>query len=162
MSTDDSPEREFAYDREGLQRAPLKDAEGISNFSESEDMSNPMKKLKSRRTPRREVWWLDIGAENQNLESIKQHFEDCLDRFLLTSSDSLLRHLTSPMDSKLRHNLHHARISSWGNNPCIWCVEKCYHLSYISQPKWGLLNMWPACPIQVYWATYRWWRNAGN
>ena len=116
MLTDDSPEREFdVHDRESFPRPTLEDPKGTSNVSESEDMSNPSnstEKQKSHRTPRREVWWLDIGAENQNLESIKQHFEDCLDRFLLTSSDSLLRHLTSPMDSKLRHNLHHARISS--------------------------------------------------
>ena len=51
-------------------------------------------------TPRREVWWLDLGAKNQSLESIKLRFEDCLDRFLSSSSNSLLRHITSPMDNK--------------------------------------------------------------
>ena len=110
MTTDDSPERTFdAYDREGFSRAPLEDTEGTSNVSESEDMSNPSNatgKPKSSRTPRREVWWLDLGAKNQSLESIKQRFEDCLDRFLPSSSNSLLRHITSSMDSKLRHNLH--------------------------------------------------------
>jgi hypothetical protein len=107
MSTDDSPERESnAYDGEGFPRAPLEDAEGSSNVFESEDMLNSTEKPKPCRTPRREVWWLDLGAKNQSLESIKQHFEDCLDRFLLSSSNSLLRHITSPMDSKLRHNLH--------------------------------------------------------
>ena len=107
MSTDDSPERKFdTYDREGFQRAPLADAGGISNISESGDMSNPStltEKPKSYRTPRREVWWLDLGAKNKSLESIKRRFEDCLDRFLLSSSSSLLRRITSPMDSKLRH-----------------------------------------------------------
>ena len=66
-----------------------------------------MERPNSRRTPRREVWWLDLGGtKNQNLESIKRRFEDCLDRFPLSSSNSLLRHFTSPMDSRLRHNLH--------------------------------------------------------
>jgi hypothetical protein len=110
MSTDDSPKREFdVYDREDFPRATLEDAEGTSNVSESEDMSNPsnsMGKPKSRRTPRREVWWLDLGAKNQSLESIKRHFENRLDRFLSSSSNSLLRHITSPMDNKLRRNLH--------------------------------------------------------
>ena len=104
MSTDDCPEQEFdVYDREGFPRAPLDDAEG-------EDMSNPTNltedlKPKSCRTPRREVWWLDLGAEKKSLESIKRLFEDCLDR-LLSSSISPLRHITSPMESKLRQNLH--------------------------------------------------------
>ena len=68
--------------------------------------SNPSEKPKSCRTPRREVWWLDLGAKNQSLESIKRRFEDFLDRFLPSSSNSLLRHITSPMDNKLRDNLH--------------------------------------------------------
>ena len=110
MSIDDSPEREFdVYDGEGFPRPTLEHAEGTSNVSESEDMSNPSnssEKQKSCRTPRREVWWLDLDAKNQSLESIKRRFEDCLDRFLLSSSNSLLRHITSPMDNKLRHNLH--------------------------------------------------------
>jgi hypothetical protein len=110
MSTDDSPEREFdVYDREDFPRATLEDAEGTSNVSESEDMSNPSnstRKPKSCRTPRREVWWLDLGAKDQSLESIKRRFEDRLDRFLSSSSNSLLRHITSPMDNKLRRNLH--------------------------------------------------------
>ena len=46
------------------------------------------------------------------------------------------------------------RISTWGDNAHIWCVEKCYRLSCIPhwQPIWGLLNMRPACSIQSYWA----------
>ena len=112
MPTDDSPEREFdAYDSENFPRATLEDAEGLSNVSESQDMTNPSNSKenpKSRPTPRREVWWLDLGAKNQSLESIKGRFEDCLDRFLSSSSNSLLRRIagTSPMDNKLRHNLH--------------------------------------------------------
>ena len=112
MSTDDSPEREFdAYHRDGSPRAPLADTEGTSNLSECKDseMSNPSnstEKAKSSRTPRREVWWLDVGVENQTLESIKRRFEDCLDRFPSSSSNSLLRHITSRMDSRLRQNLH--------------------------------------------------------
>jgi hypothetical protein len=74
-------------------------------------MSNPSnltEKQKSCRTLRREVWWLDLDAKNQSLESIKRRFEDCLDRFpsLSSSSNSLLRHITSTMDNKIRHNLH--------------------------------------------------------
>ena len=103
MSTDDSPEREVViYDREGFPRAPLEDEEGPSNVSASENEEKP----KSRRTPRREVRWLDLGAKNRSLESIKLRFEDRLDRFLSSSSNSLLRHITSTFDSRQRHNLH--------------------------------------------------------
>ena len=114
MSTDDSPEREFeVYDsREGFPRATPEevDGEGPPNASESEDSTNPSNSTeepKSFQTPRREVWWLDIDAKNQSLESIKRRFEDFLNRFLSSSSNnSLLRHITSPVDNKLRHNLH--------------------------------------------------------
>ena len=114
MSTDDSPEREMVvYDREGFPRAPLEDEEGPSNVSasENEDVSNPSISTenpnpKSRRTPRREVRWLDLGAKNRSLELIKRRFEDRLDRFLSSSSKSLLRHITSPMVSKQGHDLH--------------------------------------------------------
>ena len=109
MSTDDSPEREvFVYDREGFPRGSLEDEEGPSDVSEIEDVSNPSKsteKPKSCRAPRREVRWLDLGARNRSLESIKRCFQDRLDRFL-SSSKSLLRRITSPVESKLRHNLH--------------------------------------------------------
>ena len=112
MSTDNFPEREVVYDREGFQRASLEDEEGPSNVSEKEDSdvsnpSNSSEKPQPCRAPRRgrEVRWLDLGAENQSLESIKRRFQDRLDRFL-SSSNSLLRRITSPMDSKLRHNLH--------------------------------------------------------
>ena len=89
----------------------MEDAGGTSNISESEDMSNPSNSTERpelRRTPRREVWWLDLGGKNQSLESIKRRFEDRLDRFLSSSSNSLLCRITSlaPMDSKQIHNLH--------------------------------------------------------
>ena len=77
-------------------------------MSEKEDVSNPSnstEKAKSCRTPRREIRWLDLGSRNRSLESIKRRFQDRLDRFL-SSSNSLLRRITSPMNSKLRHNLH--------------------------------------------------------
>ena len=105
MPTDDSPEREIVvYDREDFPRAPLEDEEGPSNVSanENEDVEKP----KARRTPRREVRWLDLGAKKRTLESIKRRFEDCLDRFRSSSSNSLLRRITSPRDSKQRHDLH--------------------------------------------------------
>ena len=109
MSIDDSPEREVVvYDGEDFPRASLEDEEGSLSVSDKEDVSNPSnstEKPKSCRAPRREVRWLDLGAENQSLESIKRRFQDRLDRFL-SSSNSLLRRITSPMDSKLRHNLH--------------------------------------------------------
>ena len=106
LKTDDSPEREFdVYLRKGFSRAPLDDTEGTSNVSESKDLdlSNSMKMSKSSRTPRREVRWLDKGLKNLSLESIKRRFGDLLDRFLSSSSNSLLRHVTSPID---RHYLH--------------------------------------------------------
>ena len=111
MSIDDSPEREsVVYDREGFPRATLEDEEGLSNVSASEnedvDGSKPTEKPKPRRTPRREVRWLDLGAKNRSLESIKRRFEDRLDRFPSSSTDSLLRHIISPMDSRQRRNLH--------------------------------------------------------
>ena len=113
MSTDDSPERDFVvYNREGSPRAPQEDEEGQGSnvsLSENEVVSNPsnsMEKPKPRRTPRREVRWLDLGSKNGSLESIKRRFEDRLDRFLSSSSNSLLRHITSPIDSKQRHKLH--------------------------------------------------------
>ena len=109
MPTDDSPKREVVvYDREDFPRASLEDEEGPLNVSDKEDVSNPSnstEKPKSYRAPRREVRWLDLGAKNQSLESIKRRFQDRLDRSLY-SCNSLLRHITSPMDSKLRHNLH--------------------------------------------------------
>ena len=112
MSTDDSPEREFdVYNGERSQRAPLEDTEGTSNVSESEDSdlsnsSNSTEKPKPSRAPRREVRWLDLGLKELSLESIKRRFEDCLDRFPSSSSNSLLRHIAFPMDSRLRRNLH--------------------------------------------------------
>ena len=112
MSTDDSPEREvFIYDREGLSRGSLEDEESPLNVSASEDVKffkffKFNGKPKSRRTPRREVRWLDLGTENRSLESIKRHFEDRLDRFQSSSSNYLLRRVTSSMDNKIRHNLH--------------------------------------------------------
>jgi hypothetical protein len=108
MSTADFPEREFdiLYDREGfpIATSSLEDSEGTSNDSdsESEDMSNPSNP--TEKPPRREVRWLDLGAKNQSLESIKQLFDH-----FLSSSSSLLRHITSPTDNKLRHNLHQCR-----------------------------------------------------
>ena len=90
MSTDNFPEREVVYDREGFQRASLEDEEGPSNVSEKEELSvivsDLSEKTKSCRTPRREVRWLDLGAKNRSLESIKRRFQDRLDRFLSSSN----------------------------------------------------------------------------
>ena len=102
MSTDDSPEREFdVYD------------ESTSNLSDSEaipNRSNPMENPKPSQKPRREVWWLDMGATNHSLKSIGGCFEDRLNWSLLSSSNSLLRRIRSPKDDKfvdnLRRNLH--------------------------------------------------------
>ena len=113
MSTDDSPEREFdIYDIEGLLMAH---GESTSNLSESEleaisNYSNPMENPQPSRKPRREVWWLDLGATNHNLKSIGRCFEDRLNWSLLSSSESNsqapLRHIRSPKDENLRQNLH--------------------------------------------------------
>ena len=62
-----------------------------------------MENLKSNRKPRREVWWLDLGATNQSLISIGRCFKDRLNWSLLSSSNSLLRTIRSP---NLRRNLH--------------------------------------------------------
>ena len=100
MSTDDSPEREpGVYDSEGLPVATLEHEESTSNLSESEAISkrsDPMENPKPSRKPRREVWWLDLGATNHSLKSIGRCFEDRLNRSLLSSSNSLLPHVRSP------------------------------------------------------------------
>ena len=110
MSTDDSPEREFdEYDSEGLPAATLEHKQSTSILSESETISNrssPMENLKPSLMPRREVWRLDLGATNHSLESIGRCFEDRLNWSLLSSSNSLLRHVRSSKDDNLRRNLH--------------------------------------------------------
>ena len=65
-------------------------------------MENP----KPSRKPRREVWWLDLGVTNHSLKSIGRCFEDRLNWSLLSSSNSLLRHVRSPKDDNLRRDLH--------------------------------------------------------
>jgi hypothetical protein len=65
-------------------------------------MENP----KPSRKPRREVWWLDQDATNHSLTSIGRCFDDRLNRSLLSSSNSLLRHIRSPKYYNLRRNLH--------------------------------------------------------
>jgi hypothetical protein len=110
MSTDDSPEREFdGYDSESLPSANLEHEESTSNLSESEAIPNsskPRKNPKPNRKPRREVWWLELFATNHSLESIGRCFEDRLNRYLSSTSNSLLRHVRSPKDDNLRQNLH--------------------------------------------------------
>ena len=111
MLIDDSPERIFdKYEKEDLPTATLEDAvaEGTSNPDGSEAISKPTEKSKPKpkRTPRREVWWLDLGMTNQSLESIKRCFENYLDRFPSSSSDSLLRIIKPSKDNILRRNLH--------------------------------------------------------
>ena len=100
MNTDDLPEREFdGYESE----------ESISNFSESEAISNPLNAMENpnpSRKPRREVWWVDLGATNHSLKSIGQRFEDRLNWSLLSSSNPLLRQVRSPKDIHLRQDLH--------------------------------------------------------
>jgi hypothetical protein len=110
MSTDDSPEREFdAYDSEVLPAATLEHEEDISNLSGSEPISNrsnSTETLKSNRKPRREVWWVNLGATDRSLKSIGRSFEDRLNRHLLSSSNPILRHIKSPKDDNLRRNIH--------------------------------------------------------
>ena len=99
MSADDSPERKF----------DLYDDESTSNVFEGEAISsrsNPMENPKPSRKPRREVWWLDLGATNHSLMSIGRCFEDRLNWSLLSSSNSLLRCIRSPKEGNLRRNLH--------------------------------------------------------
>jgi hypothetical protein len=109
MLIDDSPERIFdKYEREDLPTAILEDAdaEGTSDPYESEAISKSTEKPKPKRTPRREVWWLDQGTTNQSLESIQRCFENYLDRFPSSPSDSLLRIIRPPKDNNLGRNLH--------------------------------------------------------
>ena len=47
-----------------------------------------------------------MGATNQSLKSIGRCFEDRLNRSLLSSSNSLLRHIRSRKDDNLRRNMH--------------------------------------------------------
>ena len=80
-----------------------------SNLSQSEaisNLSNPMENPKPSRNPRREVWWVDLGATNHSLKSIGRCFEDRLNWSVLSSSNSLLHHVRSPKDINLRRNLH--------------------------------------------------------
>ena len=111
MSTDDSPEREFdVYDGEGLPTATtMEHEESTANLFENEAMSNrssPMENPKPSRKPRREVWWLDMGATNHSLESIGRCFEDRLNWSLLSSSNSLLHHIRSPKDDNFGRDSH--------------------------------------------------------
>jgi hypothetical protein len=110
MSTDDSPEREFdVYDSEGLPVATLEHEESTSTLFEREAISNRSNSIenpKPSQKPRREVWWHDLGTTNHSLKSIGRCFEDRLNRSLLSSSNSLLRHIRSTKDDNLRQNLH--------------------------------------------------------
>ena len=94
---------------EGLPAATLEHEESTSSLSESEAVSNhsnPTEIPKLSRKPRREVWWLDQDATNHSLKSIGRCFEDRLNRSLLSSSSSLLRHIRSPMNDDVGRNLH--------------------------------------------------------
>ena len=88
----------------------LEHEESTSNLSEIEaTISNcldPMENTKPSRKPRREVWWLDLGTTNHSLTSVGRCFEDRLNWFLLSSSNSLLPHVRSPKDDNPRRNLH--------------------------------------------------------
>ena len=80
-----------------------------SNLSEIEaisNCSNPMERPSPSRKPRREVWWLDLGRTNHSLMSVGRCFDDRLNWSLLSSSNSLLRHIRSRKDNDLRQNLH--------------------------------------------------------
>ena len=104
MSIDDSPKREFeAFDSEGLPAVTL-GSTGTLNLFESGGISNPSntEKPNSSRRPRREVWWFDLGATNQSLQSISGCFQDRLNRST-TASNSLLRHIRSPKGDKNVH-----------------------------------------------------------
>ena len=107
MSIDDSPARDFSvFDSEDLPAATLENEESTSNLYESEAMptrSNTTENPRPSRKPRREVWWLDQDGRDHTLKSIGRCFEDRLNWSLLSSSNSLLRHIRSP---NLCRNLH--------------------------------------------------------
>ena len=87
----------------------MEDDENISSLSAIEavsNSSNQRKNSKFSRKPRREVWWFELGTKNHSLMSVGRCFEDRLNWSLLSSSNSLLRHIRSPKDDNLTRSLH--------------------------------------------------------
>ena len=87
----------------------MEDDENISSLSAIEavsNSSNQRKTSKPSRKPRREVWWFELGTKNHSLMSVGRCFEDRLNWSLLSSSNSLLRHIRSPKDDNLTRSLH--------------------------------------------------------
>ena len=78
----------------------------LSTIEAVSNRSNQRKTLKPNRKPRREVWWFDLGTNNHSLTSVGQCFEDRLNWSLLSSSNSLLRHIRSPKDDNFSRSLH--------------------------------------------------------
>ena len=74
----------------GLPAAIVSHYKGTSNISDSEGGSTttprPVELTESSQPPRREVRWVNLGANSQSLESIAHHFQDYIDCFLPSSS----------------------------------------------------------------------------
>ena len=90
---DDHPERRI-LDSFGLPSATVSHSEGTSKIFDSEAGSTiprPVEQPKSSQPPRREVRWVNLGANSQSLESIAHHFQDYIDYFLSSSSSTLRR-----------------------------------------------------------------------
>ena len=69
-------------------------SEGASNISDSEagsTTSRPVERPESSQPPRREVRWVNLGANNRSLESIAHHFQNYVDCFLSSSPATLRR-----------------------------------------------------------------------
>ena len=85
---DDHPERRF-LNSFGLPAAIVSHYKGASNISDSEAGSTnprPVERTESSQPPRREVRWVNLGANSRSLESIAHQFQDYIDCFLPSSS----------------------------------------------------------------------------
>ena len=89
MLIDDSPDRWINNLGPSRSFAILSHSDGTSNVSDSEvESATPrsVERPKSSQPPRREVSWLNLGANSQSLESIAHHFQDYIDCFLSSST----------------------------------------------------------------------------
>ena len=78
----------------GLLAVTVSHSEGTSNISDSEAEAStprPVEYPKSSQPPRREVRWVNLGANSPSLDSIAHHFQDYIDCFLSSSSSTLRR-----------------------------------------------------------------------
>ena len=59
-----------------LLKSAQSDLEATSGISENETLADcSLSKTVFSQTPGREVWWIDLGAKNQTLDSIQRRFQ---------------------------------------------------------------------------------------